>query len=569
MERNTDNSARVAGGLTSTGVLTRGQMARALREGSLDEARSGGTGGGVIAGAISRVDVLKYLNKRDLRSSCGCVTLAMLMAATITVAPTAGIPRNSANVPSSGPQPAGSIPRTPSPSVGDGNSVHPYVSDVNQGHQKKMLNKITSVTAAAVVGIAATVAGAQSAAVQWRVEDGGNGHWYQRVTRESRSWSTLREFAERDGGHLATLTSLPETNFLVNTVLSGNFCFIGGFQLSTGSEPAGDWQWVTGEAVRWTNWAVGEPNNYEPSVDEDVMAIWGDGLWADVNEVAYLTSCQHAIIEWSADCNNDSIVDYGQCLNGTLPDYNSNNIPDCCERGKTCVVGNYPVQWKVSDGGNGHWYEIQQLPTRPTCVEAESMAIQSGARPIALETLAENDFFRLLRCSQVNQHLSGWQDLRRVSNQWTWGSGEPFVFQSWSAGQPDSGDTATIDWAGPNGQCETLTWGDENCTVANLPAALFLEWSADCNNDSIVDYGQIRIGQLADTNNNGVPDTCECIGDIDTDGTINGSDLGVLLAYWGPTTSDATSIACDLNIDGVVNGSDLGILLAYWGPCSN
>ena len=80
-------------------------------------------------------------------------------AAAITVAPTEGIPQNSANVPSSGLQRAGSIPRKPGPFVGDGNSVHPYVSDVNQGHQKKMLNKITSVTAAAVVGIATTVAG--------------------------------------------------------------------------------------------------------------------------------------------------------------------------------------------------------------------------------------------------------------------------------------------------------------------------------------------------------------------------------------------------------------------------
>jgi hypothetical protein len=166
MERNTDKSARVAGGPTSTGVLTRGQMARALREGSLGEARSGGTGLGVIGGAISRVDVRKYINNKDLRVVCGGVTLAMLMAAAITVAPTEGIPQNSANMPSSGPQPAGSIPRTPSPSVGDGNSVHPYVSDVNQGHQKKMLNKITSVTAAAVVGIAATVAGAQSGPVR-------------------------------------------------------------------------------------------------------------------------------------------------------------------------------------------------------------------------------------------------------------------------------------------------------------------------------------------------------------------------------------------------------------------
>jgi hypothetical protein len=166
MERNTDIGAVVAGGPTSTGVLTRGQMARALREGALGEARSGGTGLGVIGGAISRVDVRKYINNKDLRVVCGGVTLAMLMAAAITVAPTEGIPQNSANMPSSGPQPAGSIPRTPSPSVGDGNSVHPYVSDVNQGHQKKMLNKITSVTAAAVVGIAATVAGAQSGPVR-------------------------------------------------------------------------------------------------------------------------------------------------------------------------------------------------------------------------------------------------------------------------------------------------------------------------------------------------------------------------------------------------------------------
>ena len=150
MEHNTDKSARVAGGPTSTGVLTRGQMARALREGSLGEARSGGTGGGVIAGAISRVDIRKYLNNRDLRSSCGCVTLAMLMAATVTVAPMAGIPRNSANVPSSDPWIAGSIPRTPGPSVGSGDSVHYHHSDTNQGHHK-MLKKTTQAMSVAVV----------------------------------------------------------------------------------------------------------------------------------------------------------------------------------------------------------------------------------------------------------------------------------------------------------------------------------------------------------------------------------------------------------------------------------
>jgi hypothetical protein len=90
----------------------------------------------------------------------------------------------------------------------------------------------------------------------------------------------------------------------------------------------------------------------------------------------------------------------------------------------------------------------------------------------------------------------------------------------------------------------------------------------DCDLNGIVDTCDLAAGS-PDINHNNIPDTCECIGDIYVDGIIDGGDLGVLLAYWGPTTSAAASIACDLNVDGVVNGSDLGILLAYWGPCSN
>jgi hypothetical protein len=90
----------------------------------------------------------------------------------------------------------------------------------------------------------------------------------------------------------------------------------------------------------------------------------------------------------------------------------------------------------------------------------------------------------------------------------------------------------------------------------------------DCDTNGISDACEIASG-APDNNHNNIPDTCECIGDIDVDGIVNGGDLGTLLAYWGPTTSAAASIACDLNVDGLVNGSDLGILLASWGPCSN
>ena len=57
---------------------------------------------------------------------------------------------------------------------------------------------------------------------------------------------------------------------------------------------------------------------------------------------------------------------------------------------------------------------------------------------------------------------------------------------------------------------------------------------------------------------------CDCVGDLTLDGFVNGADLGILLASWGPCTG---SCASDLNRDGVVNGADLGVLLAAWGAC--
>ena len=49
-------------------------------------------------------------------------------------------------------------------------------------------------------------------------------------------------------------------------------------------------------------------------------------------------------------------------------------------------------------------------------------------------------------------------------------------------------------------------------------------------------------------------------GDFNGDGTVNGADLGLMLAVWGPCAGCPE----DLNGDGVVSGADLGLLLSYW-----
>jgi len=48
-------------------------------------------------------------------------------------------------------------------------------------------------------------------------------------------------------------------------------------------------------------------------------------------------------------------------------------------------------------------------------------------------------------------------------------------------------------------------------------------------------------------------------GDINSDGVVNGADLGLLLSLWGTTDASA-----DLNEDGFVDGGDLGELLTNW-----
>jgi len=53
-----------------------------------------------------------------------------------------------------------------------------------------------------------------------------------------------------------------------------------------------------------------------------------------------------------------------------------------------------------------------------------------------------------------------------------------------------------------------------------------------------------------------------CHGDLNSDGTVNGADLGQLLSAWG------TAGPGDLDFDGTVNGADLGQLLSRWGACN-
>jgi hypothetical protein len=425
------------------------------------------------------------------------------------------------------------------------------------------------IQAAAVALSLASAAQAQEAqqAVQWKVSDGGNGHWYRVDSTPGLSWSAARDRAALKGGALASVTTTAENDFIgsmLGSITPGPGYWLGAYFQS------GSWHWLSGEPWNFTSW--GGPGNgctwQQPSGRDavDIYCIGNDGSphWSD--DYFNWPNAVGLVIEWSADCNGDGIVDYGQCHDGTLPDYNGNNIPDCCERSEACVVGNYPVQWRIEDGGNGHWYRRVNPNSNLTWTQAETLCELIGAHLATVPAASESAFVHLI-VGQSEVYLGGLQPPNSCEPncEWQWLTGEPWSYTNWNPGEPNNSNAEqNFLRTYPNG-----SWDDVQDGYA-FPFAIAAEWDADCNSDGVVDYGQILAGQLADANTNGIPDICEgptCRdADLFRNGVINGADLGILLSQWGPAPAGTVS---DINRDGQVNGADLGYLLNAWGPCTN
>ena len=216
----------------------------------------------------------------------------------------------------------------------------------------KSLNGVA--VAALITAVTAPAAFAQEA-VQWRVEDGGNGHWYQRWQRSSESWDQLRAIALAIGGDLASIESASE-NLVVRDIAfpasgPGGRAAFGG--LNPGGVCGGQWQWVDGTDWAFTAWDSSQPD----CAGEEITVIYSNAVWHDYPRTGLEGEWTGVIIEYSADCNGDDIVDYGQILDGTYADANGNGVPDCCDEGVSCD----PCLGDVNNDGQVNGADISVL----------------------------------------------------------------------------------------------------------------------------------------------------------------------------------------------------------------
>jgi hypothetical protein len=247
------------------------------------------------------------------------------------------------------------------------------------------------------------------------------------------------------------------------------------------------------------------------------------------------------------------------------------------------------VQWRVEDGGNGHWYALLPNAVNRDWSSAQAEAAGMNATLASISSAEEFAWIVDGVASSPDAWTLWWgpflggiqaENSPDSTSGWTWVDGSPW-WSAWGANTCGADDTC-LDQRGLGlGRCvagSEVSYNDESlrgqvgaCGTVS-PRAALVEWSADCNSDGIVDYGQIRAGELEDADANNIPDCCEygvscasCLADIDESGAVNAVDLAAMLGVWG--TDGGKYPRADIDGSGTVDAGDLAILLNSWGPC--
>jgi hypothetical protein len=183
-------------------------------------------------------------------------------------------------------------------------------------------------------------------AKQWNAGPGANGHWYALI-QNGKAWHVAKKFAADNGGHLATITSEAEQNWIVTNILGRlaatpeSKVWIGGRADNGSCTNPNAYYWVNDDAWGYTAFLAGEPAGSLECGVAMRRSTSNNGRWMSQP----LTDVLRSVVEWDADCNEDGFVDYGQIAMGYLADNNQNYIPDCCELGVDCCPdGRLPDQ---------------------------------------------------------------------------------------------------------------------------------------------------------------------------------------------------------------------------------
>ena len=135
---------------------------------------------------------------------------------------------------------------------------------------------------------------------------------------EADSWESAKDYCEQLGGHLVVINSAKENEAVWNYVNSKGYesVYLG----LSDTEEEGNWKWVNGDPVEYTNWKEGEPNAYTDAENyaEYAFDVEG-GYWNDFRYDTHAGVDEiHYVCEWDFEVTGSSNISYEELI-ATLP----------------------------------------------------------------------------------------------------------------------------------------------------------------------------------------------------------------------------------------------------------
>ena len=198
-----------------------------------------------------------------------------------------------------------------------------------------------------------------------------NGHSYYLYSGVASTWEEAKKYCQSLGGHLAVINDSAENTALFNYMKSKGYSSAY-FGLSD-AITEGNWQWVDGSSVTYTNWASGEPGNGYGTEDY-AMFYWKftNGKWNDGDFDVYTDRGGKAFIcEWDTVRQDDNIkIDEATALEVI----NLFKVMDAAEKKttlkenlatleslKTIVEGDKKIEIKDEETGKSYFTDSKNL----------------------------------------------------------------------------------------------------------------------------------------------------------------------------------------------------------------
>ena len=325
-----------------------------------------------------------------------------------------------------------------------------------------------------------------------------NGKRYE-LYNTAMPWKQAYKFCEQQGGHLVTINSEEEQNFICELIpdVTNNLIWAGATDLYS----EGNWKWITGERMNYTNWSENQPDDCDNNEDY-LMINKNTYKWNDANDL------------------------YGFTTNATTASF-------ICEYENEVDIKKFTIE--KSFDHNGHRYEVYS--DRVDWQTAKSFCEEKGGNLLVIESSEENGVVFNQIQGLTNQYY--WLGLTDVDIEgiWQWVTGTNFDYKNWSENQPDN-DLVIEDYA--ELIANTGKWNDIKGFSPNYRNVGF-----------ICEYDFIK------------PDTY--LGDVNLDGKLDIRDVTAIqrhISEFELFTKEELSVA-DTNGDNAVDINDATLLQMY------